>query len=777
MSNLSFHANIVAQEKSERIDFVDKQRQLEQKRVDAVIDEIKKQQATTQVEYEKAHQETSSVERNYVQNARINTLEVDDQMETNAEVQQQKNLVAKTLENENILKKQLDTLKILNDSPYFGRIDIQDPDETEPETLYIGTASLVDDNHDFLIYDWRAPISSIYYNGALGKVSYQTPMGNEETELLKKRQFTIENGKIINMFDTNETVGDEILQNVLGEHSDEYMRNIVATIQKEQNDIIRDTKHDLLLVQGVAGSGKTSAILQRIAFLLYHSRDKLEADQIVLFSPNLLFSHYISEVLPSLGERNMRQVTLAEFLKNRLEGLNVENLFMRYEQENSLSVEKKKIRQQKESPRYMQQITDYVDNLSNNAVQFRSIYLNGSEFFNNSQINDIYNSLPQLMKPAQKFAETKNKLIKLLNQKIKREALSEWVLERIENLSDEQYYDILGNKRRGSFQSLEDEQFYIGRKIVHKEWANVYDGIYNDYFIDTYAQYRDFLKHNYPQALDDFDSNLELHKMALEDCAPLLYLRDRLTGSGINHGIAHLFIDEMQDYSLPQLIYLHYIFPEAKFTLLGDSEQALFNEFRTPDELLAYYERHLDFKRANIIKLNKSYRSTQQITDFMKSLLPDGNEIISFTRTGPLPEIIQSVTDKQALQNLKLKLRSYHEEKRVAIITRNKQEASELYRLLKREFNPTLLNDTSRSLPLGVIILPIYLAKGLEFDNVIAFGISTENYSGARAIGILYTICSRAMHHLTLITCGQLPELLQEVDPQLYQQSTLLSVK
>ena len=178
-----------------------------------------------------------------------------------------------------------------------------------------------------------------YYNGTLGKVSYETPMGTLETELKKKRQFTIVNGQIKNMFDTNETVGDEMLQQILGEHSDEYMHNIVATIQKEQNDIIRDTTHDLLLVQGVAGSGKTSAILQRIAFLLYHSRDKLSAEQIVLFSPNLLFSHYISEVLPSLGERNMRQVTLAEFLTQRFQGLKVETLFDRYEKQNALRSE------------------------------------------------------------------------------------------------------------------------------------------------------------------------------------------------------------------------------------------------------------------------------------------------------------------------------------------------------------------------------------------------------------------------------------------------------
>jgi Superfamily I DNA and RNA helicases len=309
---------------------MENERKLEQKRVDQVITEIQSQLKQTEKEYKKAHDETSSVEKNYVQNAKVNTTEVDDRMETNAEIQQQKQLVAKNIQTEQILKEQLNTLGELEKTPYFGRIDIQDPGD-DKETLYIGTASLNDDQQNFLIYDWRAPISSVYYNGTLGAVEYETPAGLQQTDLLKKRQFKINDGVIKNMFDTNETVGDEILQSVLDEHSDEYMKNIVATIQKEQNDIIRNTKSDLLLVQGVAGSGKTSAILQRIAFLLYHSRDTLNADQIVLFSPNLLFSRYISDVLPSLGEKNMRQVTLHEFFSRRLQGLNVESLFEHYE--------------------------------------------------------------------------------------------------------------------------------------------------------------------------------------------------------------------------------------------------------------------------------------------------------------------------------------------------------------------------------------------------------------------------------------------------------------
>lgn len=747
---------------------MDNEKALEQKRVDDVMNEIQKQLDATQIEYDKAHKETTSVERNYVQNARVNTYEVDDQMETNAEIQQQKNLVAKTIENETILKKQLSTLKILQDSAYFGRIDIHENGEEDSETLYIGTSSLVDENQDFLIYDWRAPISSIYYNGTLGPVSYETPMGEQFAELKKKRQFIIKKGVITNMFDTNETIGDEILQSVLGEHSDEYMRNIVATIQAEQNDIIRDVKHDLLLVQGVAGSGKTSAILQRIAFLLYHSRDKLNAEQIVLFSPNLLFSHYISEVLPSLGEKNMRQITLAEFLNNRFEGLQVESLFDKYEKKITSSKKINSIESIKEDPQFMHTVEEYVQNVSSSQLRFTDIMLDSEIFFSHNEIHDIYSQLPQAMKPSQKFAETKNLLIKQLNRKIKENAQADWVRSEIENLSDEEYYDLLGTKRRHAFQAIDDEEFYIGRKIVKKRFAPVYDALYNNYFIDYYAQYSDFLANKLPEAVDLFNQNLEFHKIDLVDAAPLLYLRDLLTGSGRNQAIAHLFIDEMQDYTLPQLMYLKYIFPNAKLTLLGDSEQALFNEFRTPQELLDYFNKHLNVKKSRIIKLNKSYRSTQQITNFMKALLPDGNEIQAFTRQGKKPELIIA-SKENGLHALKLELKQRDLSSPVALITKNQSESDFLYQKLRKSFDSvTLLEDKDRSLPKGIVILPIYLAKGLEFDDVIAYDISHDNYSGINDTGILYTICSRAMHRLTLISCGKPSSLIMSIPSDLY---------
>lgn len=407
---------------------MDKERNSEQKRVDTIVAKIESSLTKTHHEYKKARAERSSVEKNYVQNAKINTFEVDDQMETNAEVQQQKQLVAKNVETEKILNRQISLLSDLRNSPYFGRIDIHEDGEPSPETLYIGTSSFNDEQGNFLIYDWRAPISSIYYNGTLGTVSYTTPMGKQRAQLLKKRQFRIQSGKITNMFDTNETVGDELLQEMLGEQSDEYMNNIVSTIQKEQNDIIRDTTHDLLIVQGVAGSGKTSAILQRIAFLLYHSRADLNAEQIVLFSPNLLFSHYISEVLPSLGERNMRQVTLAEFFAQRFEGLKVETLFDKFEKKSKTS-DNTEITI-KEDTAFMHKIKEYVTRLDNSHLFFNDLILIDQVIFSSSEIRLLYSKLPVAQPHYLRHFELKNILIKELKKKIKKELNAQWVLKK-----------------------------------------------------------------------------------------------------------------------------------------------------------------------------------------------------------------------------------------------------------------------------------------------------------------------------------------------------------
>lgn len=743
----------------------------EQQRVDSVIHQITAKIKSVSMEYAKAKTEMKLVQENYSANTSVNYIEVDDRIETSADLQQQRALASRLIENEQIIAGQLRTYQDLEKSPYFGRIDIQDPEESTPEQLYIGTASFTDEKQNFLVYDWRAPISAVYYNGTLGDVTYDTPAGKQLTKLTKKRQFLIQHGQIQSMFDTNETVGDELLQHVLGQQNDETMQNIVATIQREQNDIIRDTRSDLLVVQGVAGSGKTSAILQRIAFLLYHSRQELQADQIVLFSPNKLFSHYISDVLPSLGERNMRQVTLAEFLSQRLLGLDVETLFDRYEKANQLTTTQATYQRFKSSAAYMHQINDYCQRLTPDHFKFNHIYFEGRIFFDRAEIEKIYQSLPALQ-PAERFLRTKNILIKRLKRRIGQETKAKWVTDQIDQLSDEQYHDLLGTKRRRDFQALDDEADYIARKIVTRRLRVIYDAIYNNYFLDTYSQYADFMQQVTPPTginqadmssdAKHFLNEIEYHRCPLVDAAPLLYLRDLLTGGGQNHAMQHLFVDEMQDYSIAQLQYLHHAFPKAHMTFLGDSEQALFKAVESPESLLKRLKAAFNVHRPRLLKLNRSYRSTAPITTFAKALLPDGDQIEAFSRPGDLPRMIMRYDTESGLEALAQEVTRLRQTNgTVAILTKNLNQAHLIYQKLHHQSDDvTLMTDADLSLPKGTLVLPIYLAKGLEFDAVIGWDVSQTNFPDQRFTGTLYTIATRAMHQLVLMSIGQVSPLI-----------------
>ncbi|MCF6515842.1 AAA family ATPase [Lactobacillus sp. S2-2] len=747
------------------------EKSIEINRVEEIIKKLDHKIELTKEEYKKAKDEVTRVQKNYSNNTSINYFEVDDRIETSADLQQQRGLVNKVVEDEAIVKRQLATYEELKSSPYFGRIDVIE--ENEKEALYIGIASFIDEKGQFLIHDWRAPISSIYYNGKLGNVSYQTPRGKQNVELTKKRQYQIKNGDIINMFDTNETVGDEMLQQALGDQNTQTMRNIVATIQNEQNDIIRDTKTDLLVVQGVAGSGKTSTILQRIAFLLYHSRDSLDADQIILFSPNLLFSHYISEVLPSLGEKNMRQVTLSEFLSHRLTGLNVQSIFSKYEENQVEKSDNEIITNFKNSQSFIDQINEYLQNLNYFDIQFNSILFRGQKYFDKHEIATIYQELPKDLKFDEKMLQTKNILIKKLKENIERNTEAEWIENEIENLSNEEYNELLGEDNINEELEFDEIHQIIAENIAKRELTSIYDAIYNNNLFDPYSQYIDFLKNislpkeisksQWDKSIQVFENNLEFHNINFEDTAPFIYLRDKFTGSGRNHSIQYLFIDEIQDYSISQIMYLKYAFPNAKFNLIGDSEQNIFSEVESADQLLKNLDNAISSKHARLISLNRSYRSTYPITNFAKNLLPHGEHIQPFNREGEIPKLYLSKNNEQMLNTLKkVIIDKQKEQETIAIITKSLTEAKELQKKLHREFNSILLTDEDRILPEKVIILPIYLAKGLEFDCIIGYNISKSNFTDLKSVGILYTIATRAMHDLTLISETEFSPLINQ---------------
>jgi len=747
-------------------------KQAEQARITDVVHKVNARLDDIDTQIDAAHKETGRIEQAYGESTRVNVFEVDDRMETNAAVQQQKQMVARAVENETILKHEESQLKLLRHQPYFGRIDIDE--DGDKDTLYIGTATFMNDG-DFLVYDWRAPIASIYYNGTLGPVHYESPMGDQEATLLKKRQFQIENGVLKSMFDTNETVGDEILQSVLGDQSDTYMQNIVATIQQEQNDIIRDTSADLLVVQGVAGSGKTSAVLQRVAYLLYHSRSDLDADQMVLFSPNRLFANYISEVLPSLGEKNMRQATLFEFFTKRFSGLHVETLFERFESDqHSLPESTKVMRRFKEDAHFLDLIDAYLKT-PDQIPFFVDIDLNGEVFFSAETIAKIYQKQPALMLARDKFLATKNTLIKRLNQRISLETRQDWVQDAMTILSNDEIREIVGDRH---FDTGDDEQTFIAKAVVAKAFAPVYDALYNDYFLDSYQEYARFLSTVSVPGIDDavwatmaesVTQAIEQHNLRLEDAAPILYLRDQLSGSGQNSLIQYVFVDEMQDYSMVQLRYLRHAFPKAKLTLLGDAKQDVFTADYQPSDFIHEISDVFAAQRVRLIELNKSYRSTAPITNFGKALLPDHEHIQAFNRDGDKPVVITWDKRNYLGSLAQLVQTQLQTNPTVAILTKDQASADALYASLHIDAPTTLLTANDHSLKTGCLILPVYLAKGLEFDAVIGFDISADTYAQSGDRDILYTLCSRALHQLTLIGFDTLSPFLTALPTALYQ--------
>lgn len=753
----------------------------EQDRVVMVIRQIDLQIEETEQALAKAHQETRAVEKNYSENTSINRYEVDDIAESRSAIEQQRQLVSRAAENEDILKRQLQTLLQLRKAPYFGRIDIKDPGEKKPEALYIGTASLMNaDKTDFLVYDWRAPISGVYYNGNLGQVSYETPSGPRTTELVKKRQFTIVDGKITNVFDTNETVGDELLQTVLGQNDDnQYMQNIVATIQHSQNEIIRNISSDLMIVQGVAGSGKTSTILQRIAYLLYHAKESLNADQIVLFSPNRLFSKYISEVLPSLGERNMRQVTLAGFLNRRFEGLKVQTIFDRYEQ----GVDSQNpVQAFLESAAGMNSVQNYVKQIRAGQAQliFEPLYFKEQVFFSSSHIAQIFDTQPAAMPIHDRLIRVKNRLIRELQVRSREEAKKDWVQKSLDDLSALKIKQLLGKRTIDDFKDEQAQARFLSRRFAHQQLRIVADAIYNNYFLDFDRQYADFLENaDWPENVDkqlsqavinDFKHDLEFHRIKFAHTAPYMFLRDLITGQGQNRDFQYVFIDEMQDYPAAMLIYLRHMFSQAKFTILGDSEQALFYPMDQPGQLLARLKKELSANHPALISLKQSYRSTFEITNFAKSFLPDGDQIQAFSRHGSLPRLIMTYSDedylKQMLAAITEMLKAHPT---VALLTRSQEQANALYRALHASLKTIkCINSDSKSLPSGVIILPTYLAKGLEFDAVIIADVS-EYALGPQATGLLYTMATRAMHDLVMLSNGPASPIFSASDNHLFK--------
>ncbi|WP_071396091.1 RNA polymerase recycling motor HelD [Bacillus tuaregi] len=753
--------------------------QQQEQRLNLVMDTLMEEIHQLEDETTRRRNEVVQIRRHFWDEVKVNTDSFDDYLETIIGLRQEAQALSVSQSTHRHATKRLATLRRMQEVPYFGRIDFIEEGNTTQEQIYIGISSLTDKSgEDFLIYDWRAPVSSVYYDYQPGPAKYETPGGTIQGILEKKWQYLIRNGVLHSMFDTSLTIGDEILQQVLGNGTDKQMHNIVATIQQEQNLIIRHDRGRLLIVHGAAGSGKTSAALQRIAYLLYKYRDRLNADQIILFSPNTMFSHYVANVLPELGEENMQQVTFQEYLDHHLgKEFHVENPFEQLEyvltEADSPSYRSRLAGiRYKASTRFFETIQTYRQSLELSGMLFKDINFKGKPIVSAQQIAERFYHHDPSLRFHNRLEKLREWLIKKITDVQKMERKKSWVREEIELLSSEDYHKAhryLAKKRGFKQENISDyemEPEALAQLIVHQKLKPLKKRIRAFQFIDFKGLYKqlftEFLRieGEKPEEWEPICQGtlkmLDDDILCYEDATPFLLLKELIQGFQTNSAIKHIVVDEAQDYSPFQFEFLKRLFPAARMTVLGDFNQAIFAhaservDFHTLTSLYGADETEL-------INITRSYRSTKPIIEFTRRLVPNGKGITPFERDGERPKLTQ-VNDKKELHNCiaskvtELRNLGFNS---IAIICKSAEESFQAYNALTSIDELKLLKSSSIEYEQGVVVVPSYLSKGIEFDAVIIYDASTLVYGNEDLLRVFYTACTRAMHYLQLFSVGE----------------------
>lgn len=713
----------------------------------------------------------------------VNFSSPDDLGETSTSLRQQAQILNERERHHLQSSKSLKKYKKLVVSPYFGRIDFSEAGDAAADTIYLGIGSLMEDNGTFLIYDWRAPISSLYYDGAPGPASYATPGGQITGTMELKRQFVIDNGEIEVMFDTGVTIGDELLQQVLSHSADDRMKSIVATIQKEQNAVIRNDRSRMLVVQGAAGSGKTSAALQRVAYLLYKYREVLQADQMLLFSPNPLFNSYVSTVLPELGEENMQQTTFQMYLEHRLgQEFQLEDVFSQTESLlNAPDGEEAFIRRDgiayKSSVSFLSAIRQYVNLLEHEGMLFKPLMFQGKSVASKEEMERQFYSYDPGIKLANRIELMTGWLLKKIAAFGVEERSAAWVDEQIELMDNSDYQRAYNQMRRkggghnDSFDDYDAERILLARYVVSQRLKPLRGWTKRGRFVDVKALYsrlfegRELIesldtRQPLPEAWDEICAQtlaaIRSNELAYEDATPFLYLKELSQGFRTNTLIRHVIVDEVQDYSPFQLEFMRRLFPRAKMTVLGDLNQAIYAQGEVLGDLAGLVSIYGE-ENTEVISLTRSYRSTYEIVEFTRAMIPGGEKIVPFHRRGeePLLTLVDSEADLLSSVEqdvLKLHAEGYHY---VAVICKTAEESAQVHRELEKRLPVRLVTKETPNFQKGTLVLPAYLAKGVEFDAVIIYDGSAEKYGREHERKLFYTACTRAMHLLHIYSLGE----------------------
>jgi DNA helicase-2/ATP-dependent DNA helicase PcrA len=664
------------------------------------------------------------------------------------------------------LEKRIAKYEKMIDSPYFSRIDFTEDGYDDTEKIYIGLFNLMDENtHEIKVYDWRAPISSIYYRSELGPVEYKAPSGIIKGTVSLKRQYKIINGKLEYFFDSNVNIVDEMLMEALSKNMTSKMKTIVETIQKQQDLIIRDLDNDLLVVQGVAGSGKSSVALHRIAFLLYQGLNlQLSSNNIIVISPNTLFSKYISNVLPELGENNISEYTFENiFVKLFDNKLSVKTKSENFENIICAETEVKRnlLRSYDEfkgSTVFLKIIERFIKYFERKLIPFEDVYFDG-EIIETRQLLKAFLLSGKLDMPtAKKLKIIESRIMDRVHDKknIRRSKIEEAV-----NKSKEHEFEVKAFTR--VLAARETSSFL--NKIHKFTEFNSYD-LYKKMFSDKNLFKKLAQGLSLPDNIDEIidctnQSIADPYNIPYADGIAMMYLKVKAEGTDSLSRIKQVIVDEAQDYYPMHYYLLKNLFKEARFTIVGDVNQAVErkSDISFYDEIISIF----NFEKSNKIFLNKSYRSSYEISKFSERFLEEDINTEYFKRTEEAPEVVYK-KDSESLENEMIKnIDSYKYQgyNSIAVICKNRKEAVNLYFRIKGKINVKLVDYLGEQNLNGIIIVPVYLAKGLEFDAVMVYGADNKNYTTVYDKKLLYVACTRALHRLSLYYTGKISRFLK----------------
>ncbi|MBI4849676.1 MAG: AAA family ATPase [Nitrospirae bacterium] len=603
-------------------------------------------------------------------------------------------------------------------SPYFGRIDFRRHGEVEPLPVYVGTHAFSDEAvKEHLVFDWRAPVSTMFYDYEPGEAHYESPAGRVSGEITLKRQYRIRDGHMEFMLESGLNIMDDILQEELSRTSDDRMKNIVATIQRDQNVIIRNEDAKVLVIQGVAGSGKTSIALHRIAFLLYRFRERLTSKDILIISPNKVFSDFISNVLPELGEEQIAELEMETLARELLDH---KYTFQTALEQSAALIEnrddalRRRI-EEKSSVEFLRKLDEYAAHVLNSRFRAEDVRI-GGHLVPADFIRRMFKKRRDMPLPGQ----------------------LRWVADCVEHeLGVRHHYEITAQERTGLKSQLKKCSRDPALRTLYKEF---------------------FKWMGKPELFKPGrNSSLEY-----ADVFPMIYLGITLKGlAGHDHGVKHLVIDEMQDYTPVQYAVIAKLFRCDK-TILGDENQAINAFSSSTSEMISGVFRH-----AECVRLCKSYRSSYEITRFAQGISPN-SELVAIERHGPRPLVVACGTAKEETRRIRREIKEFrgHGQHTMGIICKTQKQAEQLHKAICKDVPDVhLLTARSSAFVQGVVVCAAHLAKGLEFDQVVVSNASDTNYTTELDRNLLYVACTRAMHELLVTHVGAITRFISAESP------------